>query len=199
MRSLSTLMLLVMLLGVGCARKAATPADPDGAEAPVPIARRVKVGSSAPPFRLLDQFGTPVSSEEVSTAGGGLLIFVTTMDDPAARPAQDWTRLHHNMLKQQGGIEVLWITGNTVEENAAAAKAGDLRVALLADPRFIAASSYGLPDAEEGGRPTLGLWSVLIGSDGLVHRVQRGLPPVVDVITDAKVQPGKKQSGGFFN
>jgi peroxiredoxin len=181
-------LLAAVLILAGCGKG---PLNSDGGPgtsgARSPVAGVAKVGTRMPDFSLADQAGRSVTAAELAASGGAVLLFVPGAAAPTARPAYDWAARHRDLLRRDGGAEVLVVTGSTVEDCAAAAKAGNLRFAVLADPEFRLAAALGISRrvAEEGQ-----LWTIVSGGDGRVHLSQAGLANVADVVTALEARPG---------
>lgn len=184
-------LLAAALILAGCGKG---PLNSDGgsgtAGARSPVAGVAKVGTRMPEFTLPDQAGRNVTATELAASGGAVLLFVPGAAAPTARPAYDWAARHNALLRRDGNAEVLVVTGSTVEECAAAAKAGNLRFALLADPEFRLAAALGVSRrVAEGGQA----WTIAAGSDGRVHLSQPGIANVADVVTALEARPGAEK------
>lgn len=156
-----------------------------------PRGKPLEQGDDVPAFVWADQSGRDVSTAELVTAGDALLVFLPPGDTPARRPVYDWVRTHRDRLAARG-CELLLVSPDPVDSNAAVASAEDLRVAVLADPSSWSARAFGVlfdPDDRALDRP----WSVLIGREGRILEVRAGLFDSTDYITALTVRRGGQE------
>jgi peroxiredoxin len=178
--------------------------DPDAARGPVPVAgvarenldvplRRapIRPGEETPALVLNDQTGRPVSTLEVTAGGDALLIFIPTGSAPTSRPVFEWLRRNAYHATDRR-CEVLLVTPDTPGENTRLAAEEGLRLAILSDPSAWGARTFGFVssrDANEVSQP----WSVLIGREGKVLSLTRGLWEPSELVTELFVRRGAQE------
>ncbi len=147
----------------------------------------IAVGESVPVLFLEDQKGFLVSTREVSTGGDALLIFQGGWTSPEARPVYDWVRESRTMTEGRD-CEILLVGPDLPETNEKIAASEELKVAILHDPSGWGARVFGLLTGNDATRVD-GIWSVVLGREGRVLAVERGLYDISDLITVLTVRP----------
>lgn len=152
------------------------------------------VGANVPEFTLADQGGIAVSTAELTSGRGALLIFLPGAGDPASRPAYEFVRGSRRFLAAQG-IEILLVTPDPVAANAAVAGRDELRVAILSDPGAWVARAFGVvpADAAAPARPH----AFLLGPDARLHLATSAIPDATDVVVAAESRPGTRSRSVF--
>lgn len=151
----------------------------------------LRLGETVPELVLRDQAGNEVSTIEVLSAGDAVFLFSPGHASPQARPIYEWVRRNRQNVTQRGA-EILILTPDDPETNAAVAQAEQLRVALLHDPSGWGARSFGLVSGAQDTtveRP----WSVVAGRGGRVLSADPGLYPISDLITTLTVRPTPRE------
>jgi len=107
--------------------------------------------------------------------------------DPQARPVFAWARDHREFLAGRG-IEIVRMSADDCATNAAIADSEKAHIALLSDPSAWGARVLGLVPRSDMDR-TADVWSLLLGSEGRVLAVRRGLIDPSAVVMLQAVRP----------
>jgi peroxiredoxin Q/BCP len=149
----------------------------------------LEVGDPIPDFTLQDQAGRSVSTAELLSGKGAVLVFMPPADSSASRPAYAWARQHASIL-QQRGLELLLVRPESVAQNAQTAQLEELRLAVLSDPSSWVASAFGFAAPRRApGR----LYTVVLGGDGRLQYVTPGLGDPAQMVMAAETRPGASQ------
>jgi thioredoxin-dependent peroxiredoxin len=147
-------------------------------------------GSTAPSFELTDESGASVSSS--SLAGKPYLLYFYPKDDtPGCTKEACDIRDNFGRFGKQG-LRVLGVSPDSQQSHAKFGKKYGLPFTLLSDPDKTLASAYGVwGEKNNYGKKYMGIIrsSFLIGADGLVKKVYRGVKVnghVDAVLTDAQ-------------
>jgi peroxiredoxin Q/BCP len=133
-------------------------------------------GSAAPRFELTDENGKSVSSS--SLAGKPYLLYFYPKDDtPGCTKEACDIRDNFGRFGKQG-LRVLGVSPDSQQSHAKFGKKYGLPFTLLSDPEKTLASAYGVwGEKNNYGKKYMGIIrsSFLIGADGLVKKVYRGV------------------------
>ena len=151
----------------------------------------VQAGEQIPMLLLEDQKGFTVSTREVSTGSDALLIFQGGWTSPEARPVYDWVRENRTMTAGRD-CEILLIGPDTPDTNAKIAAEEELKIAMLHDPSGWGARAFGLLNGNDATHVD-GIWSVVLGREGRILAVERGLYDISDLITLLAARPDPRQ------
>lgn len=154
----------------------------------------LSVGDSSPDFILIDQMERDVSSGELRSGKGSVLIFLPGSTAPAARSAYDWGMRHQGFLAQQG-IEVLYVAPESEEYNLRAAQDRGLRQAILSDPGSWVARAFGV--VPRGRRTPSTATLFLLGNDGRIHYTSTSYPAPSEIVVAATTMPGRPRDPFF--
>ena len=147
MRSSLTLSLLLLAIGPGWAQDAPTPAPQE----PAPQEEAgVIVGDAAPEFTALDQAGKSWKSSEHFAKGKYTVVYFYPGDLTPGCTLQACGYRDHLAGMRKEGIEVVGVSGDSVENHAAFAKEKKLGFTLLADPKGELAEAFGVPSRPGG-------------------------------------------------
>ncbi len=147
----------------------------------------LQAGEAVPLLVLEDQKGYLVSTRELTTGGDALLIFHGGARSPEARPVYDWVRENLTMADSRD-CEILLVGPDLPETNEKVAAAEELKIGILCDPSGWGARAFGLLGRADSTQVE-GIWSVVIGREGRVLEVRRGLYDVSDLVTVLAVRP----------
>lgn len=173
----------------------AIPAQVDSHNARIaPRTSSLAVGDRVPDFLLLDQYEREVSSVELTSGQGSVLIFLPGVESPGARPVYQWAARHQRFLEQQG-LEVILVSPQDPPLNARAAQEWDLRLGILSDPASWVARGFGI--VPEGRRHPSSAHLFLLGRDGRLHVAGSSLPPPSDLVMAAQTLPGRGRDPFF--
>lgn len=150
------------------------------------------VGKAVPDFQLVDQSGRGVSSGELTSGKGAVVVFLPPIGSPGARPAFEWAKRNQALLTQRR-LEVLLVVPDSVATNAAVARSEGLRLAVLSDPKAWVAQAFGV--VPKGGHSVAKPWVTVLGSDGRVQYLKAGLADASELIMAAESKPGTPRGG----
>lgn len=160
-----------------------------------PRTSRLGTGEAVPPFTLSDQKGALVSSAELISSKGAVLIFVPPDELPASRPAYDWARRYASLMKSRG-VELLLVTPERVNKAGAIAERENLHAAVLSDPASWVARAFGVYTRQAGEVTSPATF--VLGSDGRIQLSTNGLPQPEQALMAAETLPGKREKSYFL-
>ncbi len=159
-----------------------------------PRSSLLDVGARVPVFRLQDQKGFEVSSAELTSGKGSIIIFMLPGGSPGNRPVYTWITKYQSFLANQG-IESLIVTPHKPEENNVLARRNDVRLAVLSDPSYWVSRSFGvIPEGAQ--RPDAPVMYYL-GNNGRIQYSGTNLKTGADILVLSESMPGQERDSIF--
>jgi thioredoxin-dependent peroxiredoxin len=147
---------------------------------------KLKAGDKAPAFQGKTDEGKPWKSKD-HVGKKILVVYFYPKDQTPGCTAQACS--YRDMQKEfaDKDVEIIGVSGDTVESHQAFKKAEKLNFTLLADPEGKIAAAFGVPVRSIGGGLFASRWTFIIGPDGKIAHKDEKVDAGKDSATVLKV------------
>jgi peroxiredoxin Q/BCP len=180
----SALAMFAAVVGIttGAWRATAQEAAADAAAKEVAL----KVGDEAPAFEAVDDSGEPWKS--IDHVGKKIMVvYFYPKDMTPGCTAQACSYRDSQAQFVEQGVEVIGVSGDTVESHQGFKKEHELNFTLLADPKGDVAKAFGVKVAARGDAIFASRWTFVIDQEGHIAYKDESVRPDQDVTNVLKV------------
>jgi thioredoxin-dependent peroxiredoxin len=147
---------------------------------------KLKPGDKAPAFQGQTDEGKPWKSKD--HVGKKILVvyfYPKDMTPGCTKQACNYRDMQKEFADKK--VEVIGVSGDTVESHKKFKEAHELNFTLLADPKGEIAKAFGVPAKELGGGLIASRWTYIIGLDGKIAHKDEKVDASKDTATVLKV------------